>query len=137
MKSLYKCRKRESGQSLVEAALALPIVIMLMLGMLDLGRAFFILVELNDAADEGASYAGIDYTDMTGIAARAADSTSWVTITAGDVALTGPPSSAVGQPVTVTVSTSMRLFTPFVSGFVGSDVILLRGRATHPIMMVP
>ena len=59
--------KRERGQSLVEAAFALPIVIMLMLGMLDLGRAFYILVELNDAADEGATYAALNYSDISGI----------------------------------------------------------------------
>ena len=129
--------KRQMGQSLVEAALDLPLVIMLMLGMLDLGRAFFILVELNDAADEGAVYAGIDYTDTAGIAVRAADSASLVTITSGDVTLTGPPSNAVGQPVTVTISISMTLFTPFVSELVGGDEIVLSGRATHPIMVVP
>ena len=129
--------KRERGQSLVEAALALPLVIMLMLGMLDLGRAFFILVELNDAADEGAVYAGIDHTDIAGITTRASESASLVTISSSDVTLTGPPANAVGQPVTVTISISMSLFTPFVSELVGGDEIVLSGRATHPIMVVP
>lgn len=137
MNIMKKYSKREKGQSLVEAALALPLVIMLMLGMLDLGRAFFILVELNDAADEGAVYAALDYSDTTGIQARAIDAVSLVTLSADDVVPTGPPSSAVGQPVTVTVSTSMMIFTPFVGEFVGGDTLLLQGRATHPIMMLP
>ena len=129
--------KRERGQSLVEAAFALPIVIMLMLGMLDLGRAFYILVELNDAADEGATYAALDYSDISGIQNRAVESANVVIINPSDVVLTGPPASAVGQPVTVTVSVSMALFTPFVSQFTGSDVLDLHGRAIHPIITLP
>ena len=137
MKKKNRHSRCERGQSLVEAALALPIVIMLMLGMLDLGRAFYILVELNDAADEGASYAALNYADVTGIQNRAVDTANSVVINPSDVVLTGPPSNSVGQPVTVTVSVSMALFTPFVSQFTGSDVLDLYGRATHPIITLP
>jgi Flp pilus assembly protein TadG len=129
--------RRERGQSLVEAALALPIIIMLMLGLLDLGRAFYILVEVNDAADEGASYASLDYSDLTGIQNRVVDSANAVAIDPANVILTGPTVSAIGQPITVTVSVDMALFTPFVSQLTGSDVLNLRGRATHPIITVP
>jgi Flp pilus assembly protein TadG len=110
---------------------------MLMLGLFDLGRAFYILVELNDAADEGASYAALNYADISGIQTRAVQSANVVTISPSDVILTGPPASVVGQPVTVTVSVSMALFTPFVSQFTGSDVLDLHGRATHPIITLP
>jgi Flp pilus assembly protein TadG len=137
MKKNRKNNKHQRGQSLVEAALALPIVIMLMLGLFDLGRAFYILVEINDAADEGASYAALNFADMSGIQNRAVQSANVVAINPSDVVLTGPPASVVGQPVTVTVSVSMALFTPFVSQFTGSDVLDLHGRSTHPIITLP
>ncbi|MDF1515583.1 MAG: TadE/TadG family type IV pilus assembly protein [Anaerolineae bacterium] len=135
---MHQYKKGERGQSLVEVALTLPILLMLLLGLFDLGRAYFILVELNDAADEGATYAAIRYTDVSGIQNRAVDAATMVKLSPGDVVLTGPPANAIGQPVTVTVSTDMRLFTPFVNTLVGGgDVLTLRGRAIHPIITLP
>jgi Flp pilus assembly protein TadG len=43
-------RKRKSGQSLVEFAVALPVLLLLLLGILDLGRAFYIREQVSDAA---------------------------------------------------------------------------------------
>ena len=43
-------RRRTSGQSLVEFAFALPVLLLLLLGMLDLGRAFYIREQVSDAA---------------------------------------------------------------------------------------
>jgi Flp pilus assembly protein TadG len=43
-------RKKHSGQSLVEFAVALPVLLLLLLGMLDLGRAFFVREQVSDAA---------------------------------------------------------------------------------------
>lgn len=45
-----------SGQGLVEFALALPILLLLIVGALDYGFAFFVKVELENSAREGASY---------------------------------------------------------------------------------
>ena len=50
------CRlgKRERGQSLVEFALVLPILLILLLGITDFGLAFYGMVTVNTAAREGA-----------------------------------------------------------------------------------
>lgn len=45
-----------SGQGLVEFALLLPILLLLTLGVLDFGRAFFVKVVLENSAREGAYY---------------------------------------------------------------------------------
>jgi Flp pilus assembly protein TadG len=39
-----------SGQSLVEFAVALPVLLLLLLGMLDLGRGFYVREQVSDAA---------------------------------------------------------------------------------------
>ena len=56
------------GQSLVEFALVLPILLLIIMGVFDLGRLFYIKVALNSAAREGAyylSYNPSDYVSAT------------------------------------------------------------------------
>lgn len=50
-------RSSTSGQTLVEAALALPILIVLLIGLIEGGRYVFYSETLNHAAREGARYA--------------------------------------------------------------------------------
>ena len=51
----YETRFRhQSGQSLVEFALILPLFVLLIIGIFDIGRAFFAYIEITNAAREGA-----------------------------------------------------------------------------------
>src|SRR3712207_553392 len=52
------------GQSMVELALMLPVIILILLGTVDLGRAFFDYVRLTNAVREGA-LTGIRIPDPT------------------------------------------------------------------------
>lgn len=130
------------GQSLVEVALTFPILVMLLLGLLDLGRAYYALVVLNDAAAEGAAYAATHQTEGDIIGrVRAAEATSLVPMddTAAvdvDVWPEGEAlqSIAIGSGVTVTATYQMPIFTPFVNGLVGSGSLTLRGSATQPVL---
>ena len=123
------------GQSLVEVALVLPIIIMIMLGVLDFGRAFFTLVALHDAADEGASYASIRPNDVDGIQQRTVEaSTHLVTVETTDVNVVYPPSLVIGAPITVTVDFPFDIYTPFVQGLLPDGELTLQGSATHPII---
>jgi Flp pilus assembly protein TadG len=49
-------RNRSSGQALVELALALPVLIVLIAGVLELGRGYAFAVETSDAARDGARF---------------------------------------------------------------------------------
>ncbi len=123
------------GQSLVEVALVLPIVVMIMLGVLDLGRAFFTLVALHDAADEGATYAAIRPYDVAGIQQRTVEaSTRLVTFQAADVTVIYPPTVVAGAPITVTVDYAFTLYTPFIQGMLPDGELNLMGSATQPII---
>jgi Flp pilus assembly protein TadG len=51
-----KGTSRSLGQALVELALGLPLVLLLIFGVLELGRAFFTKIALTNAAREGANY---------------------------------------------------------------------------------
>lgn len=52
-------RTKERGQSMVELALTITLLMVLLSGTIDLGRAFFTWLTMRDAAQEGASYASI------------------------------------------------------------------------------
>ncbi len=54
--------KKERGQSLVEMALVFTIVLFMLSILVDVGRAFFSLIALSDAAQEGAIYASMNPT---------------------------------------------------------------------------
>lgn len=49
-----KPRARRQGQGLVEFALLLPILVLIVFGVLELGRAFFAFIAISNAAREGA-----------------------------------------------------------------------------------
>ncbi len=134
----YKANKKlNRGQSLVEFTLVLPILMMLLLGLLDFGRAFFTLVALHDAADEGATYAAVRPNDVTGIRARAAAASEYlISVEPSDINVTYPPQIEVGAPITVTATYTLDLYTPFVKNLVGDNGLVLRGRSTHAIISV-
>ena len=58
------------GQSLAEFALILPVLMIIVLGTVDLGRVFFAYISVTNAARNGAQYAASDsenVADVTGI----------------------------------------------------------------------
>ncbi len=55
--------RAERGQSLVEMAVVLPILLLLALGTFDLGRAIFAHIALTEATQEGSLYAAHEYGD--------------------------------------------------------------------------
>jgi Flp pilus assembly protein TadG len=67
MKAVGALMARERGASLVEFALMIPFLALLLLGVIDFGRAYYVSVEVNNAASTGALYGTQNYTDITGM----------------------------------------------------------------------
>jgi Flp pilus assembly protein TadG len=63
----------EHGSSLVELAFLTPLLMLLLLGTVDFGRAYYIASEVAGAAHAGAIYASGSPTDNTGIENAATD----------------------------------------------------------------
>jgi hypothetical protein len=53
-------RKHEKGQSLVEFALSLPILILILSGLIDIGRVYVAYIFLEEAAAEAALYISLN-----------------------------------------------------------------------------
>jgi hypothetical protein len=124
-------RARE-GQSIAELALLLPLLMMILVGCLDVGRAFSVWVVLNNATREGARYASLIPYDTAGIEER-------TRLDIGAEGLTEPVTVTVDMPfgcvsgnsVGVTAEYSLPLLTSFLFG--GTP---LRIRATTWMMIV-
>ncbi|MGC9523340.1 MAG: TadE/TadG family type IV pilus assembly protein [Anaerolineae bacterium] len=125
------------GQSLVEFALVLPVLLLVLLGLVDFGRVYYVTVSLYDAAAEGAAYAAVHPDDLAEIRVRAQDATSQlVTLQADDVSdpvfAANPPQP--GTPVTVTVSYDFQFYTPVATMFFPDGTVTLRGEAVTSVI---
>jgi Flp pilus assembly protein TadG len=76
MDDLRRKDQNEQGQSFVEMAISIVFILILLAGIVDLGRMFFVFVSLRDAAQEGASYASFCPADISGIQARVRSASS-------------------------------------------------------------
>ena len=123
--------KKLSAQALVEFALVLPIVILIVLGAMDIGRLFFLKMSLVNAAREGANYLAFYPEDKdNGFAGTLTiiseeGSNSFMTLTEPDVSFIG--CCTRGLPVEVTVTKTIDLILDSVLqslGLIGGPVQL-------------
>lgn len=72
----------ESGSSLLETALVMPLLLLMMAAAVDFGRAYSIAIEVSSAAHAGALYGTHSLSDTSGmVAAVKADATDLTTMT--------------------------------------------------------
>jgi Flp pilus assembly protein TadG len=140
--SLNKKPKQERGQSLVELAISLMIILMLLMGAVDFGIALFSYVAMRDAAQEGALYGSIYPDDNDGIKHRAiAAASDLIIIDEDDITITPNgdlcEGSTNGNPHTLTIAIErdQPIFTPLVAVMIGTNTIKLRTNITDTILL--
>lgn len=127
----------QQAQALVELALILPILTMLFLGAIDLTRAFYSYIVLENATREAARMA-IDfpnqYTDTYVCAAAVREAQGIVTLScsggtptvtispAANAGATPPTRQSGHNAVTVTATTTFTPVTIFIEWFTGSQI---------------
>ncbi|MEI6207934.1 MAG: TadE/TadG family type IV pilus assembly protein [Desulfuromonadales bacterium] len=104
----------EKGQALVEFALILPLLLLLLFGIIEFGRAFFQKNMTINAAREGARFAVVQTTwDVGKIKLAATNPIVPESLKIGSTVLVVPQSRpASGGPVKVTVNTTFRTLFP-------------------------
>jgi Flp pilus assembly protein TadG len=130
--------RHAQGQALVEFALVIPILLLIFMGIFDLGRAVYTLNVVGDAARNGVREAIIDQ-DCTAIATRtrqsapavdlSGSSAIQVTIYKSDVISSTPAPDTcstglngdygIGYLAEVKVTTTFQAITPIISQIVG------------------
>ncbi len=126
-------REVPRGQALVELAIILPVLLVLVLAALDLGRLFFAQITVANAAREGAYEASYGGSYSAGVACGASNSVMCaivnesqgsMTIAPTDVTKTcstsgGCAAGAYGDVVTIKVTGHFNLLTPVLAVFFG------------------
>lgn len=107
--------KSEKGQSLVEFALVLPLLILLLFGIVDFGRIFHAYLTIDHAGREAAREASIgkgnaDVIDTAEEKAVGIDLTE-VTVS--------PEARSSGNDVTVTITYEITFLTPLIGSIFG------------------
>ena len=124
----------QKGQSLVEVAVALPVLLLILLGILDLGRAYFTYIALADAAAEGAAYGAIHPDDTAQIVERAAESSNGLVTLEPDMVSVDLIDLSAGLPITVTVEYQYQLLTPIIQTLVPDGIITMRASVAQSII---
>jgi Flp pilus assembly protein TadG len=115
-------RARDRGTAAVEFALVLPLLLLIVFGMIDLGRALNAQITLTEAAREGARLAALGYPAgvVDAHAQAAAPQLSGVTVTVVASCAPGAGPTANAQ---VSVSYSFSFITPVgaIAGLFGGS----------------
>jgi hypothetical protein len=136
-------RPRTRGQALVELAIILPVLLLVVLMALDLGRVFFGWVGLNNAARIGASYAAAHPTAWVppGNSIQQANYEAQILADANalNCALPGTipdpvfaGGTGLGESAHVTLTCDFSLLTPLVSQILGGS-ITIQAESIFPI----
>lgn len=155
IRALLNSQRRERGQSLVEIAISLPVIILILLGTIDFGMAIFSYAIIRDAAQEGALYGSFNPDNKAEIENRA----RYISPQGEDDIFSSPVDltnkdliqveiKAIGnscQGTTGGEANSLRVrvryyypfLMPFIGSIVGSDTIPLTGSATNVILQPP
>ena len=132
------------GQELIEFAIIFPLALLFIFGAIDLGRIFYTVIVVSNAAREGARYGisfGMDYdsfsntyfTKNTEIRSKVKQESvgDFITITDGDIEISCVSGCVPGTPLRVTVT---HAFVPFMTWILGQPSFPIT-RATE--MMIP
>lgn len=127
----------QNGQSLVEFALSFVMLMVLLAGIVDGGRALFSYLALRESAEEGALYGSTDPTNSSNIEARARNSSDMLQGFGTDVnvqvTITG--AACTGNAIAVTVTyTNFPITMPFLGAIIGSQTISISAKATNTIL---
>lgn len=121
LKKLRRISSENEGASVLELALVMPTLMLILMGAIDFGRAYYLSIEVAGAAEAGASFGIQNMTDTTGITAAArsdAPETPGLTIatptwgcecsdgTSSSTSCTTPPSCTYNSVDWVTVRAS-------------------------------
>ena len=145
-------KKERSGQSLVELAISLPVILIILIGTVDFGMALFSYAILRDAAQEGALYGSFNPSNDEQIEIRARNilirsnedlfSSPVDLRDTSDIAVDIDINGAACQGITNGAANSIRvqviyqypIVMPFAGDLIGSDTIQLTGSATNVIL---
>jgi Flp pilus assembly protein TadG len=141
MPDYQKTARNEKGQSLVEFAFSIVVLLLLVAGVVDLGRALYTYMGLRDAAQEGALYGSTNPTLNSEIESRVRNSSNLlqsITADAGantsvQITILGTACTNNGIKVRVTYA-NFPITMPFIGALIGNQSIGISAEVTDTIL---
>lgn len=115
--------KSDRGAAAVEFALVVPLLILLLAGITEFGRAYYFQTTLSGSAREAVRVMALD-KNAPAARTTARTAASPLTLTDSQIAVSPPSSCPTGQNATVTITYTR----PYMSGVFGAS-LTLRGKA--------
>jgi len=145
MKNNYKnYQNKESGQSMVELAVSIVVLLILLAGVVDIGRIAFYYIAMRDAAQEGASYGSIFPNECEEIVKRVEAGSVDSSRIQVDLKISGEvcePCAHIyipGEPIEVTITDpNFPITMPILGTFLGRQSIVLETTIKNSIVLVP
>jgi Flp pilus assembly protein TadG len=159
MKNIRSSKRRQNGQSLVELAIALTVLMWLLAGTIDLGMGLFTWISLREAAEEGSLFGSVyptlddgDFIYETGEAINTAaiqqhvcaSTTNPVKLTTSDnvtcdatrvtVNITTSSVPCAGGWLRIDIIYNYRILMPLTSTLIGSQTIPIHASATNTLL---
>lgn len=110
--------KSEKGQSLVEFALVIPVLILILLAIVDFGRVYHVYLTIDHAGREAARAASIGKDDGT-VQSVAVNYSESINLTTGQVAISPSGTRSSGTEVKITITHPITFLTPVIGEIVG------------------
>ncbi len=123
---------REDGQAVVEAALVIPLFILILCGILDFGWIFYNQLKVNNSSREGARYAIVnsELADLSGSVAGKVRS-EWDTSDSDTLSVT--VEIVNNEDIRVTVSKDVKVLTPIAGIFVPDQEVAVKSTSVMRI----
>ena len=130
-----KIKRSERGQSLVELAISLVVLLYLLSGAVEFGIAFFQFVQLRDAAQEGALYGSMNPDATINIVARIQNaSNSPIDLTTITPVISYSGAHCEGNAITVSMTYNHQIFMPFIPQILNTNTLPLTATVTDTIL---
>ena len=134
----FQSRRGERGQSLVELAISLTVIMLLLAGAVDFSIAYFSYSAMQDAAQEGALYGSIHPDEVGEIENRVRNASSNpVDLSDQDlveVKISFPGEACEGNEIKVNVIYDYPISMPFIGTIIGAQQITLNASVTDTIL---
>lgn len=121
-------RRSKRGAAMVEAAITLPVVVLLTFAMANLAMAWYAAVAASNAANFGARMGSVSQTDPIGTAVAAAQ-TRLDSISVGSYAISGSGGGFRGAQVNISVDWTVPNYIGGLMALVGGDPLNFSGTA--------
>lgn len=121
---LVSLARENRGQSVVEFALVFPLLLVLLIGIAEFGRAWMTMNTLTSAAREGARLAVVTAPDLNAVTTRVNEVCNAAGIRDVTVTCVGPVSTDPTRRVTVTVEADFTFIVQHIMRLLDADALV-------------